>query len=526
MTKLANIKERIKNLKFQFLARRYFKSLLPIAEWLPRYNLEYFIGDLIAGITVGLVIIPQALSYAKLANVSPEYGLYTGFVGCIAYALFATSKDVTIGATAVLSQLIGQLSASYKPAGVDAVVWTASLCLLTGLVEAAIGLLRLGILVDLISVPVVVGFTSGGALQIIFGQLPGLLGIAGVNTNDAPWLVLYTTLSRLNTAKIDAAFGLATICLLALFRIATHFALKRGMKWFVWIGHSANVVTLILFTLFSWAAYGKVGSVPIKIVGDVPKGLSYIKVPDVSLFSQLLPAVLPVVLVGIIEHIAMAKAFGRLNGYRADPNQEIVALGVTNIIAPFFGAIPATGSFSRSSIKSRSGVKTPLAGFFTAFVVLLAICFVTPAFYFIPSATLSGIIIASITDLLARPATIKRLWDVEFFDFLSFLVGLVVKSPFTNYKVTIAVSIEVGIYAAVGFSLLVLLHRIARPPFNVLVREEKGNGWVGYAEVARESDKVPDATPFPGIPVFRVDQDLTYPNANHLSNSIKVFPSL
>ncbi|KAJ3367665.1 hypothetical protein HDU91_001200 [Kappamyces sp. JEL0680] len=495
--------------------KNYFTGLFPIIDWLPRYNVKWAFGDLIAGVTVGFVVIPQALSYAKLAGVPLEYGLYTSFVGTLVYPFFATSKDVTIGATAVLSMLVGQLMASNNSNHLDPVTFGTSVSLLAGIIQAAIGFLRLGAVVELISVPVVAGFTSGAAFQIIFGQLSGLLGIANINTNDPPYLVLYNTLSQLNKTRLDAAFGLSAVAVLLAFRFVTRLGVRRGYGWFIWIGHASNIVTLVFFTLLSWLIYRNTPktTVPIKLVGAIPTGLTYFKVPSASNFSSLLSPAVSVVLVGIIEHIAMVKAFGRLNGYKADPNQEIVALGLSNIITPFFGGFPSTGSLSRSSIKSRSGVKTPFAGFFTSVIVLLSIYLLTPAFYYIPSAILSAIIVVAISDLVSRPSVVKQLWDVEFFDFLSFFVA---------FWITIFVSIEMAVYVSVGFSVLVLLYRVAYPQINVLTRVDNQGGWVNFKDHAAR-DKHAQLTPFPGVAVFRVEEALTYPNASYLTEHIKAW---
>lgn len=482
-----------------------------------RYNTTWLIGDFLAGITVGSLVIPQALSYAKLAGLPVEYGLYTSFVGLIVYIFFATSKDVTIGIlikldylkqtclgpTAVLSQLVGQLLAS-STLGLDPVVFTTSLAFLVGLIETGIGLLQLGMIVDLISVPVVVGFTTGAAFQIIFGQLSGILGIPNINTNDAPYLVLINTLKGLPKTNTNAYFGIAAVLVLVLFRLATRAATARGHKWFIWVGYSANAITLIVFTLISWLLYRNVKTIPIRIVGSVPKGLNYLKVPDTSVFGNLLSPAITVVVVGIIEHIAMVKAFGRLNGYQADSNQEIIALGFTNVIGPFFGGFSATGSLSRSSIMSRSGVKSPLAGVFAASLVLATIYWVTPAFYFVPNAVLSAIITVAITDLIAKPAVLQRIWDVEFQDFAVFFIA---------FWVTIFVNIEMAVYVSVAISILILLYRIARPQVNLLVRQE--TGWSDYEE-QNKLKKNPEQSPYPGIFVFRIGEALTYPNASYL----------
>ncbi|KAJ3308054.1 hypothetical protein HDV04_001843, partial [Boothiomyces sp. JEL0838] len=405
-----------------------------------------------------------------LAGVPLQHGLYTSFVGVILYFLFATSKDVTIGPTAVLSQLSGQLLAAN--AKDDAVSYSVTLAFITGIYQLVIGFLRLGIIVDLIPVPVIAGFTSGAAIQIIIGQIAGLFGIPNINTNDAAYLVLYNTVSAFNNINFDIVIGLSA---LAFWGVNSHHSKPN-----------------------------------FNVVGTVPIGLNYIHVPDLSHFSSIAPTAVSVLLVSVLEHVAVTKSFGRLNGYRADANQEIIALGVTNLLGPFFGAFPATGSFSRSSIKSRSGVKTPAAGLVTALIVLLAIYIITPAFYYIPNAALSAIIITSITDLISRPALLVELWSIEFYDFLSFLIAFVV---------TIFFSIETAIYSSVTFSLLVVLYRVARPNTYTLARDEDG-GWIGIETLKQEGDIVNAVPPPSGILVFRIEEALTYPNANYVNEYV------
>ncbi|KAJ3251598.1 Sulfate permease 2, partial [Boothiomyces macroporosus] len=452
-----------------------------------------------------------SLAYAKLAGVPLQHGLYTSFVGVVLYFLFATSKDVTIGPTAVLSQLSGQLlAANAKGLGIDIVSYSVTLAFITGIYQLVIGFLRLGIIVDLIPVPVIAGFTSGAAIQIIIGQIAGLFGIPNINTNDAAYLVLYNTVSAFNNINFDIVIGLSTLALLVIFRIITFLLVKKGYKSAIWIGHSANAITIVLFTLISWAVNSHHSKPNFNVVGTVPTGLNYIHVPDLSHFSSIAPTAVSVLLVSVLEHVAVTKSFGRLNGYRADANQEIIALGVTNLLGPFFGGFAATGSFSRSSIKSRSGVKTPAAGLVTALIVLLAIYIITPAFYYIPSAALSAIIIGAITDLISRPALLVELWNIEFYDFLSFVIAFVI---------TIFFSIEVAIYTSVLFALLVVLYRVARPNAYTLVRDSAG-GWTGFETLKQDDDEVKASPPPPGILVFRIEEALTYPNANYITNYV------
>ncbi|KAI9103691.1 sulfate transporter family-domain-containing protein [Phlyctochytrium arcticum] len=503
-------RQRINLRKTPAVVGTYLKSLFPIISWLPKYNRDWLYGDLIAGLTVGMVIIPQALAYAKLATLPLEYGLYTSFTGVLVYCLFATSKDVTIGATAVVSQLTGQILATYNtgPNAMPPVSFAVAVAFLTGLIQLVIGLLRLGIVVDFIPAPVIAGFTSGAGLGIIIGQFAGLLGIRGVNTNDPAYRVLGITLGKLGETKLDAAYGFSALAALLLIKFACQFGVRRGYTWLKWVGLARNAFVIIVFTAISYGANKDYKTAPIKIVGAIPKGFGPLHVPDVNNLSRVASASITVVIVSILEHIAVVKSYGRLNGYRPDANQELIALGVTNFAGSFFGGFPATGSFSRSAIKSQSGVRTPLAALFTAAIVVLALYVLTPLFFWIPSAVLSAIIIAAISDLISRPALVRQLWDIQFLDLVAFLLALLF---------TIFFSIEVGIYVSVGFAVAVLLYRLARPHYQLLARANDGL-WVNVKDGRLGTQATP---PPPGILVFRLEESLTYPNANYFAEHVK-----
>jgi sodium-independent sulfate anion transporter 11 len=488
-------------------------GLFPPIGWLPRYNKTWFIGDVIAGVTVGLLVVPQALVYAKLAGVPLEFGLYTSIVGVLIYWIFATSKDVTIGPTAVLSQLCGQLVAAHIDSTNKelAVAFLVSASLIAGLMEVIIGLLNFGIIVDFIPTPVITGFTSGAAISIMTSQLASLLGINGINAGEPAYLVTYRTVINFSKVQTDAIVGIAALIILIIFRFATSYFVRNGFNWFIWVGQLSNAIVTIAFTIFSY--FINIGKeVPaFRIVGYVPQRLNYMKIPSLGDFNNVWSAAMAIALVSIIEHIAVAKSFGRLNGYSPDPNQEIIALGMTNILGSFLGGFPATGSFSRSSIMSRSKVKTPFAGIFSGCIVFLAIYVITPAFYYIPNSVLAAMIINAISDLLIRPNTIKELWEIEISDFISFIL---------SFLITIFVSIEVAIYFSVGFSVLVLLYRVARPRLVTLVRDNDG-GWSGYDEIRQNFDET-DFNPLPaGIAIFRIEENLTYPNSNFFNNYVR-----
>ncbi|ORY49163.1 sulfate permease [Rhizoclosmatium globosum] len=482
--------------------KQYFKSLFPIAGWIGRYNTTWFIGDFIAGLTVALVCIPQAISYAnKLAGLPPQFGLYTCFIGLFIYCLFATSKDVTIGPTAVLSLLVGQYFASYLPGSKygsnEQITFAITLAFWTGIFQTAVGLLRLGLVVDFVPIPVIAGFTTGAGFQIIISQIAGLLGIKNINTNNAPYQVLYDTLSSINTvSQYDAFFGV--------FSMVTILTIK-------FVGYLRNAIVLITTTGISYALKDN-KNVVFTIVKTIPYGLSDVRQPNTSLSyaSFILPAIPSVFIVSILEHIAVVKTYGRVNGYFTDNNQEVVAIGLTNLIASFVGGFPATGSFSRSAIKSASGVRTPLGTFLTGILVVIALFTLTGVFYYIPSAVLSAIIIPAIGEII-NFKILKGLWEVELADFLGFVIAFIV---------TLASSLETGIYASVGWSVLVLLVRIARPTVKVLARTAEGS-WVDPEAEGFKKESAGITTAPQGILVFKIEESLTYPNSGYFVDRLK-----
>jgi sodium-independent sulfate anion transporter 11 len=350
------------------------------------------------------------------------------------------------------------------------------------------------------------GFTTGAGLQIMITQVPSLFGIPNIRTNDPPYLVLFNSIASISQARLDTLFGLATVLFLVALRYYSTFMIKSGKSQFIWVKFLCYFIGLVAATFVSFVCFQGRTSIPIRVVGKVPQGLTYFKAPDLRLFPSLIVPSISIVVVGITDHIAIAKAFGRLNGYRVDSNQEIIALGIGNMFGPFFGGYSVTGSFSRSSVK-RSGVKSPFSGFVTASVVLLAIYFLTPTFFYMPSASLAAVILVSISDLIARPKVVKELIELDLNDFIGFFLASVV---------TIFVNIEVGIFASVGYSILVLAFRIARPKVCVLSQNE-GTTFCSEQRGSVDSNSLANQ----GVVVFQIKESLTYPNSNYLGQYLK-----
>ncbi|CAG8447657.1 28625_t:CDS:2 [Dentiscutata erythropus] len=503
---------------------QYIKSLFPIFSWIHYYNLTWLISDVIAGLTVGLVVIPQSMGYAKIATLPVEYGLYSSFVGVALYCFFATSKDITIGPTAVVSLLTGQTINSILKVTTKYTNTTiaSTFSLLTGLIALTLGLLRLGFVVDFIPAPVVAGFTTGSAINIAVGQIAGLLGIPGIDNKQATYLVLGNTLRAMGQTKDDAILGLIGLFFLYTIKYGCSYLSHRypnKEKIFFFLGISRNCLLVIISTFIAYLVnIGRTTS-PISILKNVPSGFDHIGSPNLD--SELLSIVagyLPgISVVLILEHVAIARSFGRMNDYKIVASQELIAIGATNAIGSFFGAYPSTGSFSRSAIKAKSGVRTPLDGIFTAALVILSLYVLTPVFYYIPSATLSAIIIHAVLNLISGPAYIKQLWKIQFWDFIVFVLGVVFNFFFT---------VEIGIYVSTGFALALLLIRLARPRFVALGRLEvassNNNGdnskqfaYVPLCPMFQTAQSPPD-----GVLIFRFDESLTYPNSSYVEDQI------
>lgn len=463
----------------------YLRSLLPIMRWLPHYNARWLYQDLVAGITVGCVLVPQSMSYAQIATLSPQYGLYSSFVGAFIYSFFATSKDVCIGPVAVMSLQTAKaishvVSSLPEDTEITSPMIATALALLCGIISLGLGVLRLGFLVELISSTAVAGFMTGSALNIIAGQVPALMGYNKlVNTRTSTYKVIINSLRHLPDTKLDAVFGLVPLVILYVWkwgcstggpRLVQRYGSRRSRMWdnvFLYTQALRNAVVIVVFTAIAWGmshrALKEGGSARISLLGTVPSGLKDVgvmKVPS-GLLSKIAPELPASVIVLVLEHIAISKAFGRVNDYRVVPDQELIAIGATNLIGTFFNAYPATGSFSRSALKAKCNVSTPLSGLFSGACVLLAIYCLTSAFKFIPKATLSAVIIHAVSDLIASYKTTWSFWRLSPPDLVCFLVTVVI---------TVFSSIENGIYFAMCWSVAVLLFRTAFPAGKFLGR--------------------------------------------------------
>ncbi|KAH0527090.1 hypothetical protein TsFJ059_002130 [Trichoderma semiorbis] len=528
---------------------QYFYHLFPFLSWIGKYNFTWFIGDLIAGVTVGAVVVPQSMAYAALAQLPPEYGLYSSFMGVLIYWFFATSKDITIGPVAVMSQVTGDvvLKAATRLPDVPGHIIASALAIIAGAIICFLGLARLGWIVEFISLPSICAFMTGSAINIAAGQVPKLMGIKGVNTRAAPYRVIIDTLKGLPTTTIDAALGLTSLLMLYLIRgTCTYLAKKQPhrAKLYFFISTLRTAFVILLYTGISAGMTLHNKAHPrISILGKVPRGFQHTGAPEINdtIIKAFLPELPAAVIVMLIEHISISKSFGRVNNYIIDPSQELVAIGVTNLLSPFLGAYPATGSFSRTAIKAKAGVRTPFAGVITAIVVLLALYALTALFFYIPNAALSAVIIHAVGDVITPLPVVFQFWRVSPLEVVIFLAGVLV---------TVFSTIENGIYTTICVSFAVVVFRLFLSRGRFLgvarvktVRATKGNtdksDQEAFAEPSEYSERsgflplghedgsnprVTVSSPYPGIFIYRFAEGFNYPNAtrylNHLTETI------
>ncbi|CAH2037358.1 unnamed protein product, partial [Iphiclides podalirius] len=450
---------------------RLVGRVFPIVRWSRNYNLRTGIGDLIAGITIALTLIPQSIAYASLAGLEPQFGLYASFAGGFVYAIMGTCPQINIGPTALLSLLTFTYTSGTNPD------FAVLLCFMGGIVTLVAGIAQLGFLVDFVSLPVVSGFTSAAAITIASSQIKGLLGLRfEAETFKTTWEGVFHHIG--DTRMQDTLLGLACCVVLMGMKAMKDIRLKQPLDdkgrrsaliiqrtlWFV--GVSRNAVVVVIAAVLAFLVHEDKRD-PLILTGSITPGLPIPHLPSFhstvgnttvplgDMLAHLGSGLIVVPVVGIISNVAIAKAFSK--GKTLDATQEIVSLGICNIVGAFFKSYPVNGSFTRSAVSDASGVKTPAAGFYTGVIVLLTLALLTPYFYFIPRAALAAVIMCAVLHMVDL-AIIKKLWATSRLDLIP-LAG--------TFVCCLALGIEIGLVCGVGIDILLLLYYHSRPPLEV-----------------------------------------------------------
>lgn len=423
-------------------SKQNISQFFPILEWLPAYKTSYLRPDLVSGLTIGIMLIPQGMAYALIAGLPPVFGLYAALIPQIIYAFTGTSRQLTVGPVAMDSLLVAAGLTALSITGVENYIAMAILlALIMGVIQLLLGLLKMGFLVNYLSKPVISGFTSAAAIIIGLSQLKHLLGISMVRSNKIHILLAdaFQKISSINLYTL--AIGLiGIIILIALKRLAPK--IPRALIVVVF-----GIISVLLFKLEKFG---------VSVVEDVPSGLPLFQLPSVTLsnLQDLFPIAATLALIAFMEAISVSKSLEeRHDDYEVDANQELIALGLSNIGGSFFQSYPTTGGFSRTAVNEQSGAKTLLSSIVAAIVVGLTLLFFTSWFYYLPHAILASIIMVAVTGLIDFKLP-KTLFKNQKGEFVLLLL---------TFLVTLSFGIKEGIIIGVLSSLVFTIYRLSKP---------------------------------------------------------------
>jgi len=465
---MQKLRERVKN----FDVKAFFHWLFPITVWIRDYDLSKLRGDVISGTTVGIMIMPQSIAFASLSGLPPEYGLYSALTPGIVYAIFGTSKDVSVGPTLTMSLFTNRINRSLHPTG------ASILAFLIGVVLVLMGIFRLGSVANFMPRHVLSGFISAAALTIFSTQLSGLFGYAKAPSNFVGRIVhFFTHVYKPNV--YDLVMSICCLIYLIFFMWLSKKEVTKESKskslakkvadksiWFLCVARSALVCILATAVAYTFYINDLEG---LTLAGELPQGLPSPKFPLQSFtaannktytvpdaMSEFGASLIILPTIQFIQSISIAKAFGKIYNYNVDSTQELFALGMANIVGSFFGGWPVCGSFSRSAVNAMSGTRTPLRGAVTCMVIFFGCAFITPIFQYIPKAALSAMIVMAVITMLDIQ-TPKSIWKTNKIDLIPYLVAFLG----TFYK------LEAGVLAGALASLILMVSRELSPNLSI-----------------------------------------------------------
>ncbi|XP_057997774.1 sulfate transporter 1.2-like [Hevea brasiliensis] len=480
------------------------QTLFPIFEWGRDYSFSKFKGDLVAGLTIASLCIPQDIGYAQLANLKPQYGLYSSFVPPLVYAFMGSSRDIAIGPVAVVSLLLGtllqdEIDPSKDPINYLRLAFTATF--FAGITQLTLGLFRLGFLIDFLSHAAIVGFMAGAAITIALQQLKGLLGVAYFTKKTDIVSVMRSVWSTVHhgwnwqTIVIGVSF-------LAFLLLARHIGKKKKLFWMAAI---APLVSVILSTLLVYVTHADKHGV--KTVHEIKRGVNSPSLNEIFFSGEYLGKGFRIgVVAGMIaltEAIAIGRTFASMKDYHIDGNKEMVALGTMNVVGSMTSCYVATGSFSRSAVNFMAGCNTAVPNIVMSLVVLLTLELITPLFKYTPNAILSSIVISAVIGLIDIEAVIL-IWRIDKFDFFA-CMGAFFGVVFS--------SVEIGLLIAVSLSFAKILLQVTRPRTAIL-------GKLPRTTVYRNIQQYPEASKVQGILIVRIDSAIYFSNSNYIKERI------
>ena len=440
------------------------KKIFPILNWILKYKPEYFKDDLLAGITVAILLIPQGMAYALIAGLPPVYGLYAALTPQIVYTIMGTSRQLAVGPVAMDSLLVAAGLGTLSIVGTaDYIQMAILLSLMVGIIHLILGIFKMGFFVSFLSKPVISGFTSGAALIISLSQVKYLTGIPIAQNNKLQDFIFFILKSEIPIHVTTLILGLSCIFFLL-------FIKKLNKK-------IPSALVVVFFSTL-WVYYYDKNLEGVAIIGEIPQGLPSIKFPklDWLVIKNLFPIALTISIVAFTEAISISKGLAEKNKlYKLNPNQELLALGSANIIGSFFQSYPTTGGFSRTAVNSQAKAKTGVASLICALLIALTLSFFTDLFFYVPKTVLAAIIISAVLRLINIKYAI-RLYKSRKDEFAVLVL---------TFILTLFVGIIQGIFFGIILSLLLLVYRASKPHFAFL-------GRIGNTNYFQNIDRFPN----------------------------------
>ncbi|KAK9208430.1 hypothetical protein WN944_000784 [Citrus x changshan-huyou] len=472
-----------------------FQYVFPILRWAPHYSLLLFRSDLIAGLTIASLAIPQGISYAKLANLQPIIGLYSSFVPPIVYSVLGSSRHIGIGPVSVASlvmgtMLDGEVSHSNKKDLYLELAFTSTL--FAGLFQASLGIFRLGFIIDFLSKATLIGFMAGAAVIVSLQQLKGLLGITHFTSDMELIPVLESVFNSIKEWKWETI--VMGFCFL-IFLLVARFISTRKPRLF-WVSAAAPLTSVILSSLLIFLLKSKLKHV--SIIGHLPKGVNptsenklYFHGPHLQL------AIKTGIITGILsltEGIAVGRTFASLHNYQVDGNKEMIAIGFMNIVG---------WSFSRSAVNYNAGAKTIFSNIVMAATVLVTLLFLMPLFHYTPDFVLAAIIITAVVGLVDYKAAL-RLWKLDKLDFVACCC---------SFFGVLFISVQIGLAIAVGVSVFKIILHVTRPNTVVL-------GNIPGTQIFRSLSHYENTTRVPSFLILNIESPIFFANSLYLQERI------
>ncbi|KVH97653.1 STAS domain-containing protein [Cynara cardunculus var. scolymus] len=481
-----------------------FQYIFPILQWGPHYNLNLLKSDVVSGLTIASLAIPQGISYAKLANLPPIVGLYSSFVPPLIYAVFGSSRDLAVGPVSIASLLMGSMLRQEVSPGHDPLLFLQlafTSTFFAGLFQASLGFLRLGFIIDFLSKATLIGFMAGAAIIVSLQQLKALLGITHFTKEMGlvPWS--WQTI-------------LMGFCFLVFLLVTRHISIKKPKLF--WISAGAPLLSVIVSTLFVFAF--KAQHHGISVIGKLEQGLNPPSWNMLHFHGTHLGLVLKTGLItGIIsltEGIAVGRTFAALKNYQVDGNKEMIAIGVMNVVDlySYSNRHPKiVGAFSRSAVNHNAGAKTAVSNIIMAVTVMVTLLFLMPLFQYTPNLVLGAIIVTAVIGLIDIPAA-YQIWKVDKFDFVVMLCaffGVI----FISVQEGLALAVSILTSLPVGISIFKMVLQMTRPKTVVL-------GNIPGTDIFRNRHQYKEAVSVPGFLILSIEAPINFANSNYLNDRI------